>query len=368
MRIKTIHVYQHDLPVIGGSYCMARTAVSTLDTTIVEIVTETGVTGYGECCPVGPVYQAQHALGARAALAEMGPHLIGSDALRISRVHDAMEGALNGSRYAKAAVDIALWDIAGKVYNARVCDLLGGTAREAVPSYYAIGVLPADEAAVIAAEKRREGYLRLQLKVGGRDLEEDIAAIHKVYEALGTGVRLAVDANRGWTRRDAIRVSNTCRDIPFVMEQPCDTMQEIAALRGRIAHAVYLDESADSLESILRAVNEGICDGFGLKVTRVGGLSAMRTIREVCQVANLPMSCDDSWGGDIIAAACAHMGATVHARQLEGVWIAAPYIESHYDPHNGPRIEGGHIQLPTGPGLGIQPETSQWGDPVMSFE
>lgn len=368
MRIKTIHVYQHDLPVVGGSYRMARTTVSTLDTTIVEIVTETGVSGYGECCPVGPVYQPQHALGARAALAEMGPHLIGTEALHISRVHDAMESALNGSRYAKAAVDIALWDIAGKVYNARVCDLLGGTGRETVPAYYAIGVLPADEAAAIAAEKRLEGYLRLQLKVGGRDLEEDIAAICKVHEALGTGVRLAVDANRGWTRRDAIRVSNACRDIPFVMEQPCDTVAEIAALRGRIAHAVYLDESADSLESILRSVNEAICDGFGLKVTRVGGLSAMRTIREICQVANLPMSCDDSWGGDIIAAACVHMGATVQARQLEGVWIAAPYIDSHYDPYNGPRIEGGHIQLPQGPGLGIQPETAQWGDPVMSFE
>jgi L-alanine-DL-glutamate epimerase-like enolase superfamily enzyme len=368
MRIQTIHVYQHDLPVTGGSYRMARTTVSSLDTTIVEIVTDTGVTGFGECCPVGPVYQPQHALGARAALAEMGPHLIGTDALRISCVHDAMEGALNGSRYAKAAVDIALWDIAGKVYGARVCDLLGGARWESVPSYYAIGVLPADEAAAVAAEKRREGYLRLQLKVGGRDLEEDIAAVHKVYEALGTGVRLAVDANRGWTRRDAIRVSNACRDIPFVMEQPCDTVPEIAALRGRIAHAVYLDESADGLDTILRAVNEGVCDGFGLKVTRVGGLSAMRTIREICHETNLPMSCDDSWGGDIIAAACVHMGATVCSRHLEGVWIAAPYIESPYDPHNGPRIEGGRIRLPQGPGLGIQPDTSQWGEPVMSFE
>jgi L-alanine-DL-glutamate epimerase-like enolase superfamily enzyme len=228
-------------------------------------------------------------------------------------------------------------------------------------------VLPADEAAAIAAEKRREGYRRLQLKVGGRDLEEDIAAIHKVYKALGTGVRLAVDANRGWTRRDAIRVSNACRDIPFVMEQPCDSLLEIAALRGRVAHAIYLDESADSLDTVLSVINEGICDGLGLKVTRVGGLSAMRTIREVCRVFNLPMTCDDSWGGDIIAAACTHMGATVDQRQMEGVWIAAPYIENHYDPHSGPKIEGGHIRLPKGPGLGIQPDTSLWGEPIMSF-
>ncbi len=177
----------------------------------------------------------------RAALEEIGPQLLGAEALRITRVHDVMESALNGSRYAKAAVDIALWDIAGKVYGARVCDLLGGAVRESVPSYYAIGLLPVDEAAAIAAEKRREGYPRLQLKVGGRDLEEDIAA------------------------------------------------------------------------------------------------------------------------------ACVHIGATVHPRLMEGVWLAAPYIEKHYDRQNGPKIENGWIRVPQGPGLGIEPDRTLWGTPVMSF-
>jgi len=367
MRIKEIHVYQHELPVAGGCYRTASTSVSKLDATIVELLTETGLTGFGECCPLGPVYQPQHALGARAALEEIGPQLLGAEALRITRVHDVMESALNGSCYAKAAVDIALWDIAGKAYGARVCDLLGGAVRESVPSYYAIGLLPVDEAAAIAAEKRREGYPRLQLKVGGRDLEEDIAAIHKVYEVLGKGMRMAVDANRGWTTRDAIHVSMQCRDIPFVMEQPCDTFGEITSLRGRIAHAVYLDESADCLETILRAVGEGVCDGFGLKVTRVGGLSAMRAIRDICGAVNLPMTCDDSWGGDIIAAACVHIGATVHPRLMEGVWLAAPYIEKHYDRQNGPKIENGWIRVPQGPGLGIEPDRTLWGTPVMSF-
>ncbi len=367
MRISEMHVYQHDLPVVGGAYRMARTTVTSLDTTIVEVVTENGITGYGETCPVGPVYQPHHALGARAALKEMGPQLIGQNALAIDCARDAVDLALNGHEYAKAALDIALWDIAGKAYGARVCDLLGGARRERVPSYYAMGVVPPDEAAEITLEKQAEGYTRLQVKVGGRPLEEDIAAIRKVCEVLKPGVALAADANRGWTTRDAITVSLSCRDKAFIIEQPCATYEEVLSLRGRVSHPVYLDENADGLHAILRAIGDRCCDGFGLKVTRMGGLSAMRTIRDVCRAANLPMTCDDAWGGDIIAAACTHIGATLEPRLLEGVWLAAPYIDGNYDPNNGIAIEGGHIALPRGPGLGVEPDKRIWGAPVMSF-
>jgi L-alanine-DL-glutamate epimerase-like enolase superfamily enzyme len=367
MRISRIHVYRHELPVAGGTYKMANTSVCALDTTLVEIVTDTGLCGYGESCPVGPVYQPMHALGVRSALEQIGPHLVGQNPLHIGCVHDAMEGALNGFRYAKAAVDIALWDIAGKAYGARVCELLGGARQDPVPSYYALGVMAPEEAASVAREKQAQGFRRLQVKVGGREPEEDIAVIRKVSEGLQYGVRLAVDANRGWTTRDAMRISQACRDLYFVIEQPCNTYEETAALRGRIFHPVYLDESTEGLEMVLRAAGDRACDGFGLKVTRLGGLSAMRTARDVCRSANLPMTCDDSWGGDIIAAACTHIGATVHPALMEGVWIAGPYIDGHYDPANGIAIEDGGIRIPEGPGLGIVPDTSAWGPPVLSF-
>lgn len=367
MQIKEIHIYKIELPVKGGVYRMASDSVSELDSTIVEIVSDNGLVGFGETCPIGPVYQPMHALGARSALEQMGPHLIGANPLRTECVHDAMASALNGHRYAKAAVDIALWDIAGKAYGARVCDLLGGARQEQVPSYYAIGVASPEETAAIAQEKQAQGFGRLQIKVGGRELEEDIAAIQKVFEVLQPGVRLAVDANRGWTTREAMHVSMVCHGMPFVMEQPCSTYEEVAALRRRIHHPIYLDESTEGLDVILRAVGERVCDGFGLKVTRLGGLSAMRTIRDICNTANLPMTCDDSWGGDIIAAACTHIGATVPPRLFEGAWLAAPYIEGNYDPVNGICIENGSIRVPQGPGLGVVPDRSILGEPLLSF-
>jgi len=367
MKISEIHIYQHDLPVCNGPYKMSNSWVNTLDTTIVELVTNTGLKGYGETCPVGPTYQPQHALGARAALEQICPSLIGANPLEVSSMHRLMESALNGHNYAKAAIDIGLYDLMGKHFKVRVCDLLGGSVTENVPSYYATGVGEPDEVAKIALEKVNEGFPRLQIKVGGRDVQIDIETVKKVRESVGAEVRLAADANRSWTTKDALFFSCACKDIPIILEQPCNTMTEIAAIRPQLNHPVYLDENTEDLNVILEAVGRGLCDGFGLKVTRLGGLTNMRTVREVCQVRSLPHTCDDSWGGDIIAAACTHIGATVEPRLNEGVWVAQPYIDHHYDEINPLKVEQGHIKVPDQPGLGIIPNTDLFGSPVTSF-
>jgi L-alanine-DL-glutamate epimerase-like enolase superfamily enzyme len=279
-----------------------------------------------------------------------------------------MDRLLNGHNYAKAAIDIAAHDLLGKQFGISVSELLGGAEVDKVPSYYATGVGATDDIAVLAREKLAEGYLRLQIKVGGRPVEIDIETIRKVWEAIGgSGMRLAVDGNRGWTTRDALRVSRECPDIPFVMEQPCDTIEDLQKIRSQVSHPIYMDENATNLNTVITAAGTGLVDGFGMKVTRIGGLQPMRAFRDLCEARNLPHTCDDSWGGDIIAAACTHIGATVRPDLLEGVWLAAPYIEGNYDAQNGIRIEGGHIQVPTGPGLGVVPDETRFGAPVASF-
>ena len=81
----------------------------------------------------------------------------------------------------------------------------------------------------------------------------------------------------------------------------------------------------------------------------------------------MPHTCDDSWGSDIIAAACAHIGATVQPRLLEGVWIAEGHMDVHYDSDNPVRVDAGHIRVPTGAGLGVVPDEGVFGVPVASF-
>lgn len=367
MKIREMHIYGHALPVRNGPYTMANAEVWSLETTLVRLVADDGTEGWGETCPVGPTYAEAHSAGARAALGAMAPGLIGSEIWPLPLQH-RMAGLLTGHNYAKAAVDIAAHDLLGKKLGVSVAALQGGPLTDRVPSYYATGIGAPDEIARIAAEKRDEGYPRLQVKLGGRPVELDIETVRKVWEAVGSsGMRLAVDANRGWTTRDALRISRECPDIPFVMEQPCNTVEDLAKIRPQVGHAIYMDESSVDLNTVITAAGTGLVDGFGMKITRIGGLQKMATMRDICAARNLPHTCDDAWGGDIIAAACAQMGATIHPARCEGVWIAAPYIEGHYDPKNAVAVRDGHITRPQGPGLGVTPEPGMFGEPIASF-
>ena len=367
MKITEIHVYAHDLPVVGGAYRMAMTEVSSLPTTLVKLVSDTGHVGWGETCPVGATYAEMHVGGARAALQAMGQGLIGCGVAPVV-LHQRMDSLLNGHNYAKAAIDIAAHDLLGKALGVSVATLLGGALTTLAPSYYSTIVGDPDETARIAAQKAGEGYPRLQIKVGGRAVAQDVETVRKVWERVrGTGVRLAVDGNRSLTTRDALTLSRDCPEIPFILEQPCNTVEELARIRQQVSHGIYMDETGTSLNTVITAAGTGLVDGFGMKVTRIGGLHPMRAFRDICAARSLPHTCDDSWGGDIIAAACTHIGATVQPKLMEGAWIAQSYIDGHYGSRNGVKIEGGHIRLPEGPGLGVVPDDGMFGAPVASF-
>ena len=367
MRIQRIDVFSFELPVKGKAYTMAKTSVTHLDTTLVKITADNGLAGWGETCPVGPLYAESHAMGARAALAQIAPGLLGCEVLPLS-VHACMDDQLKGHNYARAAIDIAVYDLLGKHLDMPVASLLGGAMMTRIPSYYATGVDTPDEVARLVAEKVKEGYPRIQVKVGGRPVDIDIETTHKVWEVVkGKGVSLAVDGNRGLPSRDALRLSRECQHIPFVMEQPTNTIDELRTIRPHVNHAIYMDESGVDLNVVIRAASEGLVDGFGMKVTRLGGLMKMVTFREMCHALSLPHTCDDSWGGDIIAAACTHIGATVRPHLNEGVWLAAPYISTPYDSENSIQIRDGYITLPDKSGLGIVPDEGLFGAPVASY-
>lgn len=367
MKIREIHVYAKALPVAHAAYVLSSGQIQSLDTTLVRLVADDGSEGWGETCPLGPLYAEAHAQGARAALAEMAPGLIGADPWPLA-LQRRMHGLLNGHSYAKAAIDIAAYDLIGKRLGVRVAELLGGAATERVPSYYALSIGEPNEVARIAKERMAEGYPRLQVKLGGRTVDADIETLHKVWEAVrGSGVRLTADGNRGWNTRDVLHLTRECVDIPFVLEQPCDTIEELARIRPQVRHPIYMDESSLDLNTVITAAGSGLVDGFSMKVTRLGGLQPMSVARDLCAARHLPNTSDDAWGGDVLAAACLHLGATIRPDLNEGVWIAAPYIDGHYDPTSGISVERGHITLPTGPGLGVRPDAAIMGDPVASF-
>src|SRR5690242_5277869 len=173
MKIKRIGAYRVDLPLHEGSYKWSGgKSVSVFDSTVVEVQTDAGVTGYGEVCPLGPFYLPAYGPGVRAGIAELGPHLLGEDPLQLCRLNRCMDSALKGHAYVKSSLDMACWDILGKVTGQPVCTLLGGRYGEDFGLYRAISQEAPEAMAGRVAGYRAEGYRRFQLKVGGEPLTD----------------------------------------------------------------------------------------------------------------------------------------------------------------------------------------------------
>ena len=177
MKITSIKVYQVNLPLHEGKYSWSEgKSVDVFDSTVVEVETDSGITGYGEVCPLGPVYLPAYARGVRAGIEELAPALIGDDPRHLLVINHKMDRELKGHPYVKSAIDIACWDILGKAAGLPVCELMGGRYADDVTLYRAISQRPAEEMATNIEQYREQGYRRFQLKVGGNP-DEDIARI-----------------------------------------------------------------------------------------------------------------------------------------------------------------------------------------------
>ena len=367
MHIREIHVYTAPLGA-KKTYNMSNSTVETPVSTIVAAIDAEGLVGYGEACLASPQFQPAHNGGVRASLDVLAPAILGHDPKHVTTINASMNRALTGHTEGKAALDIACWDLAGKQLGISVVDLLGGAQMNDVTTYHVVGISTPDEAAETATRLQDEGITRLQLKAGGRPIHEDIASIHAVAGVLRPGTDLAVDTNRGWSTAEAVHVSQACSNIAMSMEQPCETEAELAQVKLQVGHPIIVDESSTDVRSIARMISSGLADGFGLKLTRLGGLTPMRAVRDLCMATRTPMSADDAWGGDIIAAAGVALGATLDPQFSRGAWLAHPYHDTHYDEANGPRIVDGFATLPTGgPGLGLVLDRAQFGDPVAVY-
>ncbi len=307
MKISKILAYRVELPLHEGSYKWSGgKSVSVFDSTIVAVETDEGLTGYGEVCPLGPFYLPAYAEGVRAGIAELGPQLLAENPIEVGKLNDRMDVALKGHAYVKAGIDIACWDLLGKVTGQPVCVLLGGRYEDDFVLYRAISQEAPDAMAQRVAGYRAEGYRRFQLKVGG-DPSVDIERIHAVAATLQAGDRLIADANTGWLMHDALRVVRAVRDVDVYIEQPCRTYEECLTVRRHCDLPFVLDEVIDSIDPLLRGHADRAMDVVNIKISKFGGLTRARQARDLCVSLGIAMTIEDSWGGDITTAAIAHL-------------------------------------------------------------
>ena len=362
--IRAIDAYRVELPLHEGSYKWSGgNSVTVFDSTVVAIETDAGITGYGEVCPLGPAYLPAYAAGARAGIAEIGPHLIGLDATELSVVNARMDEALRGHPYVKSAIDMACWDILGKAAGLPAVTLLGGRFGDSFALYRAISQEAPEQMAEKVAHYRIEGYTKFQLKVGG-DPDTDIDRIRAAAAQLRRGDVLIADANTGWTQHQAVRVCDAVSDIDVYIEQPCASYRECRVVRGHTNRPFILDELVDSIGMLVDAAADHAMDVINLKISKVGGLTKARQIRDLAVSLGIALTIEDTWGGDIITAAIAHLAHSTPPAYLFSATDFNSYVTVS-NAADAPQRMQGKLSAGAAPGLGVTPRWEILGDPLV---
>ena len=364
MKITGIRAYKVDLPLHEGSYKWSGgKSVSVFDSTVVEVQTDEGVTGWGEVCPLGPFYLPAYADGVRAGIKELGPHLIGFNPTEIDVLNHRMDAALQGHNYVKSGIDMACWDILGKVSCLPICTLLGGRSGDDITLYRAISQESPEAMAAKVSQYRAEGYRRFQLKVGG-DPDVDIQRIKAVSAELQAGDRLVADANTGWVLHEAMRVVQAVKEIDVYIEQPCRTYEECLTVRRHTDRPFVLDENIDSLDMLVRAQRDLAMDVVNIKISKLGGITKARQVRDLCVTFGIGMTIEDSWGGDIVTAAIAHLAHSAPEPSRFTSTDFNSYVTVSFA-DGAPQRVNGKMQASNEPGLGITPKMDILGAPVV---
>ena len=282
-----------------------------------------------------------------------------------SRLNRRMDQALKGHPYVKSALDMACWDILGQAAGLPVCTLLGGRYGDDFVLYRAISQQAPEAMADKVAGYRAEGYRRFQLKVGG-DPDTDIAADPR-------GRRPAAARRRAGGRRQH-RLAHApgrprrrgVRDVDVYIEQPCLSYEECLSIRRRTDHPFVLDEVIDGIEALLCAAADRAMDVVNLKISKFGGLTKARQIRDLCVSLGIAMTIEDTWGGDIVTAAIAHLAHSTPHEFLFTTTDFNSYVTVSIAagaPAAGQRADGRLDRA----GLGVSPRMEVLGRPVLDL-
>ena len=365
MQITRIAVYGLELPYREGVYrCRNRTEYGQTST-MVEISTDEGLTGWGEITPLGAFYSEAFAGGVRAGIGVLAGELLGSDPRETGKLLRVMDGAMYGQMDVKTPIDIALWDIAAQAAGLPLAEHLGGRDGGTVRLYRSVSQ---DTPEVMLAAARRfiaGGYRRIQVKVGD-DPAVDARRLEAIADAAGDDVVLYCDANGAWTSHDALRFLDRTRSIDYVLEQPCWSLDENLAVRRHCPKPMVLDESLDGLEALLRIAREGIADGVTIKISRFGGITRARRIRDLAVDLGLKVTVECVGGADIISSAIGHMSLST-PREMRVHTVDFHNWKSVSNAAGIPDVVDGAMRAPDGPGLGLRPRRDVIGDPLFAF-
>jgi len=339
---------------------------------LVRVTGSRGFTGWGEAPAIkdwggdhGKYYGETPGTTRHVILEHLAPVLIGAEAGNPAKLHGLMDGAIKGYPYAKASIEMAVYDLLGRSLGVPVHTLLGGRVRDAVPIAHSIGLLPMDEAVAECVQVAGEGIRTIKIKVGV-DSSRDVDLVHRVRKAVGPAVDLCVDANQGYSSpAEAIRVIRAMEPVRLkYVEQPVEGLAAMAEVARVIETPIMADESAWTAQDVLEIIERRAADIVSIYTTKPGGLYKAMQVAAVAHAAGLPCNVNGSVETGVGNLANVHLAAAAlpvtlacvvpvstpaqaQHGQAAGIYYKDDLIKTPF------HLVNGAVRVPDGPGMGM---------------
>lgn len=361
MKITRIETVAVSVPVDRGVGHVTNTKGFRFESHLLMVIvhTDRDLVGIGEVTG-SPDWSGETNLGAQALIdRHLAPRLMGEDPRRVRHCMDRLARTF-ANPFAKAGLEMALFDILGKSLGAPVYQLLGGAVRdERLPLRFAVMPVGPQESAEVSRRMVAEGYRTIKLKVGHDPLEYDIERLRQVRQAVGPDIRITVDANGGWSVSDAIRAAPQLEEYGVLfVEQPVHRLdlEGLAEVRRAIRLPIMADESVFTVQDAMRCIQLRAADIISIYPGKNGGLLNTMTIAALAEASGVHCAIGSNLEWDVGCAAMAHACAAIPNICVER--YAADIIGAVFHTERAidqPLVaEPGYVHVPQGPGLGVQ--------------
>lgn len=353
--IERVETFLLDLPTIRPhQLSMATMNGQTL--MLVRLYCSDGTVGVGEGTTIGGLaYGAESPEGMKLAIdTYFAPLLIGANASHVPAIMAKLEKSIRDNRFAKCAIETALFDALGHRTGLPLSQLLGGRVRDSLPVAWTLAsgdtAKDIDEAEQMLAKRRHNIF---KLKIGRRAVADDVAHVAAIKKALGNRAAVRVDVNMAWSELQAQHGLAALADAGCELaEQPVACPNALARLKGRYPIAIMADESLTGPTSAFALARVAGADVFAIKIEQSGGLKAAQQVAAIAEAAGIELYGGTMLEGAVGTVASAHVFATFRDLQW-GTELFGPLLLTEEILSQPLQYQDFHLQVPTGPGLGI---------------
>jgi len=283
------------------------------------------------------------------------------DPMNLLSLIDEMNRMIAANPFAKAAVEMAAWDIKGKALGVPVYDLLGGFRRKSIPVAHSVSTATVSQMVEQAIEHVRQGFKTLKIYCGRETPESDLERIRHIRKAVGKDIGLYVELNQRWSFKTTLALLQDLKELGILfLEQPISghLLDEMRILRERSSIPIALDESIFSPEDVASAKQQGMADIVNIYVLKAGGILNAKRALDVSEAVGLDCFVGSLNELGISTMAGAHLSATI-SKLTYPCYLVGPTLYEEDILMEPLKISDGMLHLPDSPGLGIKVDEKQ---------